>query len=160
MRGSLKDRLLTKCKRKANGCLVWTGVKLPVAKYKRGGYGTIGLGAAKLGKGYVHRVSYTLFVGEIPDGMCVLHKCDNRLCVEPTHLFLGTKLENARDCDAKGRRPKGMSHFYALVTDSQVRKIRKLYEQGVTQRRLATQYGVCQANISNIVKRKSWSHID
>lgn len=71
-------------------------------KYSRikTGYGNFHFGRTKL---KAHRVSYLIFVGKIPDGICVLHRCDNPPCCNPAHLFLGTHLENIRDAVAKGR---------------------------------------------------------
>jgi hypothetical protein len=79
------------------GCLLWAGA------INRGGYGTIGKRPAPL---YAHRVSWELSHGPIPAGMCVLHRCDNRRCVEPSHLFLGTIADNNADKVAKGRQAK------------------------------------------------------
>lgn len=76
-------------------CLLWRG-----STNKRFGYGDIGVGG-KLMK--VHRVAWALVNGPIPDGLFVLHTCDVRNCIEPTHLWLGTQTDNMRDAAAKGR---------------------------------------------------------
>lgn len=81
-----------------DGCWEWTGSKLPT------GYGHLKFDNIQT---YAHRVSWSLCVGEIPDGLCVLHHCDNPCCVKPDHLFLGTMLDNMHDRDAKGRNNKG-----------------------------------------------------
>lgn len=78
------------------GCWEWK-------KSLRNGYGVIGLGRADEGIEYAHRISYTICVGPIPDGLCVLHRCDNRMCVRPDHLFLGTRADNNHDMQSKGR---------------------------------------------------------
>src|SRR5690554_6899875 len=72
-------------------------------KVRPGGYGA----SEMLGERLAHRVSWKIHHGEIPEGMCVLHKCDVRNCVNPDHLFLGTKADNHRDMVEKGRQPRG-----------------------------------------------------
>src|SRR5688572_21396248 len=95
-RGSLQERFEAKVLKTA-GCWRWLATK------NNKGYGMIGINAA-IGKRLAHRVSYELYVGPIPDGLCVLHHCDNPECTRPDHLFLGTKKDNMADMDAKGRR--------------------------------------------------------
>lgn len=90
---SLAERLTARLVRTEAGCLEWTGATLK-------GYGQIGDGDKVL---YTHRVAFTLAKGEIPDGLDVLHRCDNPPCCEPDHLFAGTALDNAVDMIAKGR---------------------------------------------------------
>ena len=91
---------------KHDECIVWNG------RRDARGYGVInGLGERNKKTGtpthsYAHRVSYAVHKGEIPEGMCVCHHCDNPPCINPLHLFLGTKGDNIRDCVEKGRRPK------------------------------------------------------
>lgn len=82
---------------KTETCWNWT------ASTNGRGYGQFGLGARKLGNIKAHRYSWWLHNCDIPDGMCVLHKCDNPTCVNPDHLFLGTKQDNSRDMYTKQR---------------------------------------------------------
>lgn len=91
----LMDRFLQHVSPEPNsGCHLWT------AAVTGKGYGKITDKSADL----AHRVAYILFVGPIPDGLCVLHKCDMPSCVNPDHLFLGTRADNLADMDRKGRR--------------------------------------------------------
>lgn len=80
-----------------SGCWLWTASITP------NGYGKIGIWAGGKKTFIAHRVSWTLYKGHIPKNICVLHKCDNRLCVNPNHLFLGNKKDNTRDMIKKGR---------------------------------------------------------
>jgi len=101
-----------------------------------------------------HRVAYELFVGPIPDGLSVLHKCDVTLCVNPDHLFLGTQQDNMADAASKHR-----LHVQRLTAD-QVREIRALYATGAwTQKRLAERFGVTHTQISHIVRGEQWKHV-
>jgi len=83
---------------KGDGCWRWGGTI-----HEATGYGVIGRGATEEGLAYAHRLSWEFENGEIPDGLYVLHKCDNRWCVRPSHLFLGSHLDNIADSYAKGR---------------------------------------------------------
>jgi hypothetical protein len=93
---SAKRRLLAGLSPEPNsGCWLWTGYIRP-----HNAYGAIW---AEGRSQQVHRLAYALFKGPIPDNLCVLHKCDTRLCANPDHLFLGTQTDNMRDCWLKGR---------------------------------------------------------
>jgi hypothetical protein len=112
-----------------------------------------------------HRFAYELEHGPIPDGLFVLHRCDNRKCCNPKHLFIGTQADNMHDMDAKGRRVtpdrRGERHGNSRLTEGNVREIRKLYAtRTVTQTALAWRFGVTQVQVSSIVRRESWSHVD
>lgn len=89
----LKERLLSKIEKKENGCWEWTGAL-------RVGYGVIKFEKKSLS---THRASYEIFIGPIEDGLFVCHKCDNRKCINPEHLWLGTQKDNMQDCLSKGR---------------------------------------------------------
>jgi len=107
-----------------------------------------------------HRVSWLLHRGPIPDGMLVCHRCDNPGCVNPDHLFLGSAAESTADMDAKGRRVTvphpGEQHGYAKLSEQDVRAIRASNER---QRDIAKRFGITQANVSLIRRRKSWAHV-
>jgi hypothetical protein len=132
------------------GCLNWTGCQ------NKDGYGLV----CYLGKTQVlHRLWYREYVGPIAEGLCVCHSCDNPSCVEPSHLFLGTSLENNDDKVSKRRHAFGEKGGRAKLTEDQVRAIRLEYEKGERQVDLAKRYGVHQTQISLIVTRKEWAHV-
>ncbi len=138
MRLPLKERLLNKTAKIANGCWLWQG------SLSNKGYGQIGH------KGKIilaHRASYELHVGPI-EGKQVLHRCDTPACINPDHLFLGTASENMQDMHKKGRGQHGSSHRWAKLTDSQVEEIKK--RDGLTQKQVAAKYGISQAAVSMI----------
>lgn len=110
----------------------------------------------------VHRVSYELHHGAIPDGLCVLHSCDVRNCVNPAHLFLGTQIDNIEDMLRKGRHvaPAGAAHTRTHLTDEDVRAIRRRSAAGEGRRDLAAEFRVSPATISHIAVRRTWRHLE
>ncbi len=136
--------------KKGPRCWEWIGA---LTNNNKGmGYGRI----ASNGKYHLaHRLSYEMKYGPIPDGLCVCHTCDNRKCVRPGHLFLGTYKDNMVDCCAKGRLAKGSKAGKAKLTEQQVTVIRKdkrLYKE------IAKEYKVDRSIISKIKTRKIWKH--
>lgn len=95
----------------------------------------------------------------IPKGMLVRHTCDNRICVNPKHLLLGTPKQNSRDAVDRNRMAKGERHYKAKIDDVSVQLIRYLSDCGVQHKRLAALYGYCESNISKITKLKSRGHV-
>ncbi len=134
---------------KGEGCWEWTG------RVDRHGYGKgIDSGTSTL----AHRVSWEMHNGPIPAGMCVCHRCDNRRCVHPDHLFLGTNADNIRDRDAKGRGATGERQGLAKLTAAKVVEIRHRYAAGESQASLARVFGVAQSNIGAVVTGRTWKH--
>lgn len=107
------------------------------------------------------RVAYEIYVGPIPAGLHVLHKCDNPPCVNPDHLFVGTPLDNARDCSAKGRRRNvpsvGEKNGLARLTNEQARQIKTALTSGAKGRLLAKMFSVSESIISDIKRGKTWT---
>ena len=108
-----------------------------------------------------HRVAYKYLVGDFPQELCVLHRCDNPTCINPDHLFLGTNADNVKDKVSKGRQSsiegfKGEDHPCVKLTEEQVRHIRT---KEMPQSKYARLYNVTQSMISNIQLRKAWKHI-
>jgi len=145
-----------------NGCWVWT------ASLSAVGYGQIAMPG---GPGLAHRLVFALANGPIPAGMFVCHRCDNRACCRPDHLFLGTPADNSHDMVRKGRSTKGRPqnpashkvgelHGRARLTSVQVQQIRERYAKGdITQEELAAEYGVSGPHVSGIVTGRFWKHL-
>jgi hypothetical protein len=135
-----------------NECWEW-----PLSHHD-GGYGRVRHGSIEY---RAHRLSYEIHHGPIPDGLCVCHTCDNRLCVNPAHLFLGTDRDNSDDKVAKNRQGRGNRMPHAKLNDEAVRQIRNLFATGnYLQRRLAEIFGVNDATIADVVNRRTWKHIE
>lgn len=134
-------------------CWEWKAAKVGI------GYGHFGVeGKLKL----AHRMSYQFASGKkIPDGMCVLHTCDNPGCVNPQHLVLGTIQENNQDKARKKRSSWGEKASTAKLTRKQVQEIRELYKPWVVStRKLATKYGLGKSAIWRIISRQSWDNVE
>ncbi len=129
------------------------------AGHNKGGYGKFGIGGKwKL----ANRVAWELVNGSIPDSMKVLHECDNPSCINPRHLFLGTDLDNAKDRERKGRGhyKRGENNSCHKLTNEQVLEIRRLYAVGgISYRKLAAMFGICNVTVNDIVRRRIWKHI-
>lgn len=106
-----------------------------------------------------HRVSYEMHNGEIPKGFYVLHKCDNRCCVNPQHLFVGTASDNRKDMQSKGRHAHGERVNTAKMTEAQIIEIYALSDGGLGSPRIAKKYGISTTMAWNIKTGKSWSHL-
>lgn len=136
-------------------CSIW-----PRSLY-RNGYGQATLRGRKTG---AHRLAWTIANGNVPDGLCVLHRCDNRACINVEHLFLGTKRDNTQDMIAKGRlvigkRLRGEQARHAKMTEAGVRQVRAQFDAGISMRALARQTGLSRPAIRAICKRETWKHV-
>jgi hypothetical protein len=135
---------------KTEGCWNWT------AAIAENGYGVFESPVGQL----AHRYSYFLAHGHIPKGLNVLHKCDNRACVNPDHLFAGTHAINSADMIAKNRAMSGERSPNSKLSEADVLSIRARYApHQITVRQLAREYDVSEAQITNILKSRSWKHL-
>lgn len=147
----------------ATPCWIWTGSS------DDRGYGQIRESHKRGHLLKAHRVAYEITNGSIPDGMMVLHRCDNPPCVRADdHLFLGTAADNSRDAARKGRLvfqvhpercPRGENSSSAKLTTQQVLEIRRLRTDGWTQTKLAEHFGVSQAAIWFLLAGRTWSDV-
>ena len=143
----------SKTKEVESGCIEW--------QYGIGnhGYG-IAYGYCPDHNGTVHRVAWWITNGPISEGICVLHKCDNRKCVNPNHLFLGTRDDNNVDMRSKHRHSFGESHCFAKLTEDNVRTARLLVSQGKRSiNSFATEFGVSGCTMYEAVNGITWKEV-
>ena len=136
----------------AGGCLVWTGCT----------DGGMGYGVVSVSNRSVrtHRLAWEVAHRRpVPQGQCVLHRCDNPPCCNPEHLFLGTRADNLADMRAKGREARGERHGSARLGAEQIRAIRSAHREGASRYDLAHQYGVTHQHIHKIVTFKLWRNV-
>ena len=152
----LQERLLSHIKINAvTGCWEWQGSK-------RNGYGRMIVGSRTDGtrrSKSAHRVAYELYHGEIPNGMEICHKCDNPCCVNPSHLFIGTRQDNIDDRERKGRNITfiGEEQPRAKLTKKSVKDARwERVHKGTSFQVLADRYGVSKKTIQNAVNGVTW----
>lgn len=136
-------------------CRIWAG---PI---NNKGYGVHSIGGHHW---YAHRYAWTEANGPIPPGMLVCHRCDTPACYEITHLFLGTQSDNMKDAWIKGRGVVPCVRFgedspVSKLSASQVAEIRSAAASGIGQRAIAKRFGICQANVSRIVRHSTWKTI-
>lgn len=135
---------------KTDGCWEWT------SQVNNKGYGIL------TGDGQIHmahRCSWMIHKGPIPKGLFVLHKCDNRRCVNPDHLFLGTHEDNMRDMVAKKRQAVGSKVASSKLTEEAVRQIRALRQSGMKYREIAEAFGLSTYHVKDICHRRYWTHV-
>ncbi len=168
--------------RKGDGCWIWTGEKY------QNGYGRFNWRYSPRCSTTAHRAAYMLTNGPIADGMIACHRCDVRDCVNPSHIFIGSHLDNMRDMREKGRgstgashaaavsigaqkgedhwtkrtpgrTSKGATHYSTSLTEDDVREIRRRSAGSETQRAIAAEFGLSEPTVSSIVHRKRWAHV-
>jgi hypothetical protein len=150
----LRERLLVRYSvDPTTDCWIYTGA---INMY---GYGHISL---KRKTYLAHRVSYSLFAGPIPQGMCVCHKCDRPACINPIHLWLGTNADNVRDRNLKGRNrcAVGEKQWASKLTDIKVKAIRILYANGISVEDLASMFEISRSRAHTVARGACWKHVE
>ena len=148
----IKQRFDAKWRKDKSGCWIWT------ASTAGKGYGQFRIPGTRRNV-YAHRLSWEMRNGPVPDGKLVCHRCDNPLCVNPAHLFLGDAEANLKDMAAKGRHLYGERNAQAKLTEKQVRAIHALAAKGASQRAISEKFGVGQMTINRIVRGLRWRHV-
>lgn len=139
-----KCRFLSYIEKIDSGCWLWKGYK------NRKNYGKLSFQSNR--SAIASRVSYELFVGPIEGKLFICHTCDNPSCVNPSHLFAGSHMENMIDMIEKGRSNSKLSPIEVL-------EIRKMWENGLSQNTIMEKFNIASSTISNIVHRRSWKHV-
>jgi hypothetical protein len=136
-------------------CLIYTGTT------DDKGYGSVLIGGHSRGRRVkVHRIAYEVHHGPIPEGLFILHACDTPACVNPKHLRAGTADENSADMVRRGRAPNvGENSHAAVLTEADVRDIRRRSEAGEKGCAIAAAYGVSQMCVSQVIRRVTWKHV-
>ena len=141
----------------ASGCRLWLGT------VDHGGYGYLSWRSARSrpGRSSAHRLAWTLTYGQVPEGLYVLHRCDVPACVNPLHLFLGTAKDNTVDMQQKGREAdrRGERNQKAMLSEHDVRAIRRMASRGVSYRAIARLYEVTCGCVGPVVRREHWPHV-
>ncbi len=134
---------------KTNSCWEWKG------RIDKNGYGKFNYGKNTL----AHRIS-ALINGLDIENKCVCHHCDNRSCVNPNHLFVGSQADNMRDMVEKNRAKQGVDHPNSKLNPDLVKQIRNMYAQGnISMRRLGEVFNVHELTIYQVVRYKTWKHV-
>lgn len=126
-----------------DGCWLWQGAT------GSDGYGRV----RRRGVTHsAHRFAYGLFKGPIPEGLCVMHRCDVPLCVNPTHLVLGAKADNSRDMLRKGRD----RNTVPKLSFEQVLEVRRMLASGSTKAEVSEKYDICRSTVQDIETGSTW----
>ena len=141
------EKFMERVEKQSDGCWKWTGTT-------RRGYGVVGRDYKSV---LAHRLAYEYLVGEIPNGMYVCHRCDNPICVNPEHLFLGTQIDNMADMVKKCRQARGASCKHNRLSEDEVLQIRSHLRSGKTLREISLQFGVAHSTIWRIRSEETWS---
>lgn len=135
-----------------NECWEWKGY------IGKSGYGSTTYRSKSI---LAHRLSWMIYKGDLPKDLDVCHTCDNRKCINPSHLFLGTAHDNILDCFLKKRKSHmGEKHPRAKMTENNVVNIFDLRRKGWTHQEIADKFNIKQGTVSNILHRRLWPHVN
>lgn len=144
---TIMERLLARSLLMPTGCIEFQGCRTK-------GYGQLNVDKSRK---LAHRLAWEVWKGPVPDGLHVLHRCDNPPCLNVEHLFLGTDADNQKDKVEKGRQLRGESHLSSLLTQAAVTAIRRDYLPGIVREtHLASKYGVHVVTISDVLRNVTW----
>ena len=137
---------------KHEGCWRWTGTFSP------NGYGRLFLGrtAGRVKNVPAHRFSWETHYGAVPAGMCVCHRCDNKACVNPAHLFLGTHQDNMADRQSKQRQARGVRHGLSKLNPLKIEWARSEHRKGRSFTEIAADLGVNESTVARAIRRETW----
>jgi hypothetical protein len=138
-----------------SGCWEW---QHSMSKW---GYGMVRRNGRNM---HSHRASYIAFNGPIPSGMVICHKCDNRKCVNPDHLFVGTQKENLADARMKGRmfdppQRRGEQNNKSKLSEADVAKIRSMVSCGIGKTAIGRMFGIHRETVRRAAEGRTWAHI-
>jgi hypothetical protein len=137
-------------RRSSDECWEWKGHRIPT------GYGQITQRGRRTS---THRRAWELARGPIPEGLCVLHRCDNPPCCNPAHLWLGTQADNSADRDRKGRAAVGEGNGKSRLTRDDVLAIHLLVSYGLSWSKAARSFGVSKGTVAAIISGRTWRHV-
>lgn len=135
------------------GCTEWTGYR------NKCGYGLFRSGQGPSSVRSAHRFAYEQAHGPIPDGMIIMHSCDNPACVNSDHLSAGSPSENMADRNQKGRQARGVTHHSSKLIDRDIRVIRQLFAARMRVNDIARLFSVSPATVSHIKTNRTWRHV-
>lgn len=147
MTKSLKDRLLDACTVSPSGCWEWN------KSVASSGYGQIRFNYKNL---RANRASYLAFKGDIPEGMVVRHTCDNKLCINPDHLVLGSCKQNSQDMVDRNRQAKGELNGRCKLSEADVKEIKG---SNLSYRQLANKFGISKGHAHRVKNGIAWSFL-
>jgi hypothetical protein len=141
----------------ADECWEWNG---PISNCGYGNFSVGGKRSPDFRQWAAHRYAWFITHGELLPELNVCHKCDNRRCVNPNHLFLGTNADNVRDKVKKQRQARGSKQGHSKIAETDISVIVRLYNDGKSQREIGEMVGLSQATISRILRRDLWTHVE